>query len=525
MPGTADPISGLLMYPLTPGGLPPLWSQTHGPITLTYAFCDVEPASYPSQTGHLPGFQKITDFVKSELRRELAIVESVCGVTFAETSDVNAANLEFFSYTLPQGVLGMGAYPAVDASGKPLRTAGDIAYAPAVLATIDAQGDYAGGVHHTLIHEILHALGLKHPQDGTVAQQLPAALDHTTLTAMSYSVMPAWPVWRDYRSLFFYNVGSDAPRLLDVNVLQFLYGPSQKITAPGDDVYRYDATPGQHLIVDSGGVDTIDASAAGKHASIIDLRDGTTSSIAMWGSDDWVDTLTVDGHSRATALTAISGAGNALYSGIDNLAIATGSKIENAIGGAANDQLSGNALNNELTGNGGDDLLDGREGFDTAVFNGPSSAYKISRSSVSGAEGTDTLQSIEALRFADKTFFAVSGEDATVARLYGAAFGRAPDAGGLAVQIGAHTGGVPLHSLAANFIASAEFVARYGASTSNADFAKALYGNVLGRTPDPDGLAVQVSALDAGLTRAQLLLNFADSPENQARVAGDWLLV
>ncbi len=35
---------------------------------------------------------------------------------------------------------------------------------------------------------------------------------------------------------------------------------------------------------------------------------------------------------------------------------------------------------------------------------------------------------------------------------------------------------------------------------------------------------MQIDALDHGLTRPQLLLNFADSAENKTNVTGDWLL-
>jgi hypothetical protein len=36
----------------------------------------------------------------------------------------------------------------------------------------------------------------------------------------------------------------------------------------------------------------------------------------------------------------------------------------------------------------------------------------------------------------------------------------------------------------------------------------------LGRTPDADGLAAQHAALNGGLSREQLLLNFSESAEN-----------
>jgi hypothetical protein len=41
-----------------------------------------------------------------------------------------------------------------------------------------------------------------------------------------------------------------------------------------------------------------------------------------------------------------------------------------------------------------------------------------------------------------------------------------------------------------------------------------LYANVLHRTPDAAGFAVQVNALNSGMSRAQLLVNFSESNEN-----------
>ncbi|MGZ2411949.1 Ca2+-binding RTX toxin-like protein [Sphingomonas sp. F9_3S_D5_B_2] len=49
---------------------------------------------------------------------------------------------------------------------------------------------------------------------------------------------------------------------------------------------------------------------------------------------------------------------------VDNIAIAYGAKIENAIGGSGDDHILGNALNNVLTGNAGNDTLNGGLGKD-----------------------------------------------------------------------------------------------------------------------------------------------------------------
>ncbi len=90
-------------------------------------------------------------------------------------------------------------------------------------------------------------------------------------------------------------------------------------------------------------------------------------------------------------------------------------EIENLTGSKFNDLLTGDANNNLLTGGGGDDALYGGAGFDTAVFSGKRSDYSINTGAITTVtdlrtgstslitDGTDKLQNIESIRFADMT--------------------------------------------------------------------------------------------------------------------------
>ena len=82
-----------------------------------------------------------------------------------------------------------------------------------------------------------------------------------------------------------------------------------------------------------------------------------------------------------------------------------------------------------------------------------------------------------------------------VFRLYGAALGRKPDPIGFG-EVGAGDGGRRrrLKAIAAGFVGSAEFAARFGAP-DNAGFVTLLYGNVLGRAPDAAGLNHWLNAM------------------------------
>ncbi len=101
-----------------------------------------------------------------------------------------------------------------------------------------------------------------------------------------------------------------------------------------------------------------------------------------------------------------------------------------------------------------------------------------------------------------------------VRRLYRAAFGRVPEAGGLRFWVRRYQAGSSMRELAENFIASGESIAIYGENPTNEEFLTILYNNVLRRGPDSGGLAFWLSRLESGTTRAAVLEAFADSPEN-----------
>lgn len=100
-----------------------------------------------------------------------------------------------------------------------------------------------------------------------------------------------------------------------------------------------------------------------------------------------------------------------------------------------------------------------------------------------------------------------------VTRLYRAAFGRLPDRNGLSYWSRRHAAGTTLIHIAEPFVASSEFVRRYGALT-DAAFVDLVYRNVLGRPADPAGADYWVRRLAARrVTRAGILVQFAQSSE------------
>ena len=201
--------------------------------------------------------------------------------------------------------------------------------------------DSGSNAYLTLLHEIGHALGLKHPRSyGTGGQDsqtpfLLAAKDNNQYTLMSYNINP---YQAEDGTHFYQNSGAvfaKTPLLYDVAAIQFLYGENTQYNAE-NTVYRWAVNTDPFMTIwDSGGVDTIDVSNQVK-PQIIDLRAGEFSSLG------------------AVAL-AYSNAPTAFFAAKNNVSIAYGTLIENAIGAIGNDTLIGNSVANQLTGGAGQD--------------------------------------------------------------------------------------------------------------------------------------------------------------------------
>lgn len=208
--------------------------------------------------------------------------------------------------------------------------------------------------------------------------------------------------------------------------------------------------------------------------------------------------------------------GNGTY---DSMSVGGSSTTASAGGTSGNDTFSATSKN---------DVFDGGAGIDTVIFAGKRTDYMIDKSatgySVSGilsnAGGIDTLVNVERLKFSDMTIaFDIAGNAGQAYRLYQAAFNRTPDSGGLGFQTNAMDTGATLTQLAQDFINSPEFTGTYG-NMSDMQYVTQLYQNVLHRAPDTAGLDFHVKNLAGGTSRAQTLVGFSESPENQAALIG-----
>ena len=256
-----------------------------------------------------------------------------------------------------------------------------------------------------LVHEIGHALGLKHPFEDAIT--LPANLSNGFYTLMSYA-NPSNNLYvklvsnaNGSNSWSSFAVYPETPMVLDIAAIQYLYGANWGYNAD-DTTYAFDPkVPFFKTIWDGGGNDSISV-ANFSRPCLIDLNPGHFSNIATSLSDSTA------GYRWESAPPVPT------YDALQNLGIAYNCIIENAVGGLGNDTLIGNSANNGLSGGQGNDQLDGGAGIDTAIYEASIFDFtvKINRyaktvtvtDSVASRFGVDYLSNIEKIQFGNQTF-------------------------------------------------------------------------------------------------------------------------
>ena len=186
---------------------------------------------------------------------------------------------------------------------------------------------------------------------------------------------------------------------------------------------------------------------------------------------------------------------------------------------------TGTAGNDVLHGTGNGSTLSGGDGIDTASYGFARSAYVINRVNgqliveLNDSVVGDKLDGVERLDFSDAHIAVdINGHGGQAYRMYQAAFNRTPDAAGGGYWMSVLDKGASLRDVAGSFVNSAEFISKYGSAPTDAQFVDLLYQNVLHRTGDQAGVDYWMQALHNGMSRADGLMNFSESAENQAGV-------
>lgn len=280
----------------------------------------------------------------------------------------------------------------------------------------------------TLIHETGHALGLSHPgdydalddNDGdgvpdpiTYENDAFYAQDSLQYTVMSY--FDAYETGAQHIDWTLLNFAYAAtPLVHDIAAIQAIYG-ADTTTRTGDTVYGFNSNADRDAynfdintrpivaIYDAGGIDAIDFSGWDT-PSIINLNEGAFSSGG--GTEEFLSLAEVNANRAELGFAPRSQATYDLYFSLfagpqgltdglfhDNVSIAYGTVIENAVGGGGDDLIIANQVANRI---------DGGLGSDTVSYETAESGVIVNMAarggiSASGGAAGDKLISIENL--------------------------------------------------------------------------------------------------------------------------------
>lgn len=283
--------------------------------------------------------------------------------------------------------------------------------------------------------------------------------------------------------------------------------------------------------------------ATSSNAAKASLKVKDLSALNFDGMKQSVETLTklstgqdVIGDAGNNILTANAGSAN------NDFLVGLGG-IDALYGGQGNDGLRGDGDADRLYGGDGIDFLnpgtgrnlaDGGSGTDTLIIDGSSVDFQIEGGATSarvvGANSVDHLFSVEIIQFNDREVVLANGvalqtielsTDKRIALLYEAGLNRdgRVDKDGLNFWIDQQEAGRSERDISFNFLRSEEFTNSFGSLDSLSDLAlvNQLYSNVLNREGEAGGVTFWTGRLgQSDFDRADLLLSFSYSPENQA---------
>ena len=341
-----------------------VWSgEQWGTNTITYSFYDndVPNSYYGSEI-----VSEVSEQVKNNVRAILKDLEAFIDLKFLEVEDTanNYGVIRYQSSSNPS--YAYAYYPSnTDFNqGNYQDIAGDIFLNPNEDTSQNSfnsfQGEKGSYGYMTLIHETLHALGLKHPgnYNGSGLGEGPflsGAEDNTTNTVMTYN----------------YGGSASTAMLYDIKALQYIYGANKSYNAE-NTVYSFDTVFGfsdgnrywgsttksnKVTLWDSNGVDTLDFSklAFNNSGYRFDLQDGGI--------------ITTQNAYNSTSYDARGENGIYLTSSFGTV-IAYNAIIENLINSTSNDYIIANNAANTFSGYSstkktGNDIIVGSNNLDT----------------------------------------------------------------------------------------------------------------------------------------------------------------
>lgn len=332
--------------------------------SITYNYNTSIPTYYTSLEDTL-GWQRVSSTVQSVINSIMSSADGLIAPSITKTNSIG--NISFNTITLSGGENGHAYYPSDYSNiGGDIFLSNQLSLDEVEIGTYDFM---------TIIHELGHALGLKHPfEDGTT---LSTSQDHRVNTVMSYTnykylvpeiVYSANRMSGSYEQLF-----PQTFMVYDIAALQSIYG-ADTTTNTGNTTYTYGTTPFYSSIWDAGGIDTLDLTQT-THSNTIKLTSGNYSNInyasvatqiAQKQAQYEVEADTT--YYNSWIASVYNDYANDIYTGENALGIAYGTIIENAMGGSGSDSFYDNSVDNILQGNAGNDIFYlGEGGFDTII--------------------------------------------------------------------------------------------------------------------------------------------------------------
>ena len=351
------------------------------------------PFSYPQ--GDEPSnvdFGVLTTSQGSAFRLAMFMWDRLINLNFVEVPDDATGSGQIrIAFTDTSDYLDPGEDAAAYAYPPPVVGSGTAAFEGDIWIDGEYRGEefeFGGFLFLTLLHEIGHVLGLKHPFEDTL---LPTEFDNTRYTVMAYNDFDdAW-----YRFFYLENgqvtgatflVQPTTPMPLDILAIQGLYGAATNIEQ-GATTYEFDTRfPVMETVVDSGGIDTFDMSDHTR-PSVVNLTPGAFSSIGYLSIE--AQLAFWRGQFPDTPASFFSDALNRPggYTWSNNVATSQDTVIENVRAGSGNDTINGNAADNSLSGGAGSDRIYGSTGND--IIEGGSA--EVAGNYLRGDEGNDSI--------------------------------------------------------------------------------------------------------------------------------------
>jgi len=328
---------------------------------IEFAFPSEQPA-YEHFT--VSGWEPATEQMKVATREILSKFEEILNVSFVEGVEPAAANVIAVGRSNQATTAGFSYFPN-DYYEIGMDVFISKGYsAPRFNSELITNYDY-----EVLVHELGHALGLKHPfeADGANTSELTSWEDNTANTAMSYDDNPV--------------TFNGTLRPLDWMALTKFYGVKSTYNA-GDDTYNFSSSGGT-FIIDGAGLDTISVANSSRDVTV-DLRPGAHSHLG--GKSSYITSA-------------------------NQLTISHGSDIENVETGSGDDTVIATALDNIITTGAGDDTIFAGGGADV----------------IRSGTGSDRIDLSEAIQAVDTVAVDASLFNLGFDTIYGFAQGAAGD--------------------------------------------------------------------------------------------------